>query len=265
VAGKIFINYRRDDSAPHALSVSQYLERAFGPGKVFIDIDRIRAGQKFPEVLERRLADCKVMVTVIGRNWLDARGDDGRRRLDDPSDWVRLEIVRALARDITVIPVTVGGAELPKKSDLPEELRPLLDYHAVAITTNGFRSDMAGLLNDIRAIPAPSSWWPRIRVGLAASVALASVIWGALYLRGPPAPGTVPAPKVESPEPQHQPDEDTPQGLLKERIAVSDRAELIDLIKQNPAKRSFISAKLGTLGYVSVATATAGESRFCRA
>lgn len=148
----------------------------------------------------------------------------------------------ALARDITVIPVTVGGAELPKKSDLPEELRPLLDYHAVAITTNGFRSDMAGVLNDIRAIPEPSSWWPRIRVGLAASVALASVIWGALYLRGPPAPGTVSAPKVESPEPQRQPGEDTLQGTLK-RIAVSnDRAELIDLIKQNPAARPSIEA-----------------------
>jgi TIR domain len=110
VAGKIFINYRRDDGAAHALNISQYLERAFGSRNVFIDIDRVRAGQKFPEVLERRLAKCKVMVAVIGPNWLDARDDSGRRRLDEPADWVRLEIVRALARNITVMPVTVGRA-----------------------------------------------------------------------------------------------------------------------------------------------------------
>jgi hypothetical protein len=158
VAGKIFINYRRDDSAAHALNISQYLERAFGSRNVFIDIDRVRAGQRFPEVLERRLAKCKVMVAVIGPNWLDARDDSGRRRLDERADWVRLEIVRALARNITVMPVMVGGASLPKKDELPEELQPLLDYQAVAITTNGFRSEMAGLLNDIRAIPRPSPW-----------------------------------------------------------------------------------------------------------
>jgi formylglycine-generating enzyme required for sulfatase activity len=185
VTGKIFINYRRDDSAPHALSISQYLEGAFGRRNVFIDIDRMRAGQKFPEVLERRLAECKVMVTVIGPGWLDARLDDGRRRLDDPADWVRLEIVRALSREITVIPVTVGGAKLPQKSELPEELRPLLDYHAVTVTTNSFRSDMAGLLNDIQAIPESSLWRPQIGAGFAAVIFLAASIWGTTYLLGP--------------------------------------------------------------------------------
>jgi TIR domain len=149
---------------------------------VFIDIDRIRAGQKFQEVLEQRLAECKVMVAVIGPQWLNARGDDGRRRLEDPTDWVHLEIVHALARKITVIPVTVGGANLPKKGDLPEELRPLLDYHAVAITTNGFRSEMAGLVNDIRAIPGRSSWWPRIAAGFAAAMVAISRRWLVILL-----------------------------------------------------------------------------------
>jgi hypothetical protein len=120
------------------------------------------------------------MLAIIGPNWLDAQDADGQRRLDDPDDWVRLEIVRALARKITIIPLTVGGAVLPKKNELPEEMRPLLDRHAVAITTNGFRSEMAGLLKDIQAIRGPPSWWPRIGAGLA-TVTLIGVIIGGIY------------------------------------------------------------------------------------
>jgi formylglycine-generating enzyme required for sulfatase activity len=260
VAGKIFVNYRRDDSAAHALNVSQYLERAFGARNVFIDIDRMRAGQKFPEVLERRLAECKVMVTVIGPSWLNARDDNDRRRLDDPTDWVRLEIVRALARNITVIPVTVGGAELPKRSELPEELRPLLDYHAVAVTTNGFRSDMAGLLNDIRAIPRPSSWWPRFGAGLTAVVALAVGILGTIHLLGQAAPEMPPGSQVDPNEQPRQQDEAGREAQPEVRdAALTERTKLVDLMKQNPLERPPIAARLAALGYIPVATATAGE------
>lgn len=86
MAGKIFVNYRRDDSAPHALSIAQYLEREFGRANVFLDIDRMRAGEKFPKVLEERLAVSKVMLVVIGPQWLTLKGQDGTRRLDDPED-----------------------------------------------------------------------------------------------------------------------------------------------------------------------------------
>ena len=260
MAGKIFINYRRDDSAPHALNIAQYLERAFGSRNVFIDVDRMRAGQKFPEVLERRLSECKVMVTVIGPGWLDARHDDGRRRLDDPADWVRLEIVRALARNITVIPVRVGGANLPKRSDLPEALQPMLDYHAVAITTDGFRSDMAGLLNDIRAIPGSSSWWPLVGAGSAAVAVLSGGIWAAPYLFGS-SPAEAPSrPQARATEQHDTSNEAARLAQLKVRIATSiDRAELTDLMKQNPAEQPAIAVRLRELGYVPVATATAGE------
>lgn len=70
MAGKIFVNYRRDDSAAHALGVAQYLEGRFGAKNVFIDIDRIRAGESFPKVLAEKLAKCKVLVAVIGPSWL---------------------------------------------------------------------------------------------------------------------------------------------------------------------------------------------------
>lgn len=110
MAGKIFVNYRRDDSASQALNVAQYLEREFGSANVFLDIDRLRAGQKFPQVLEERLTQSRVMLAVIGPSWLTVSNEAGERRLDDPEDWVRLEISRALARGIPVIPVLVGGA-----------------------------------------------------------------------------------------------------------------------------------------------------------
>src|ERR1700732_3136706 len=92
---KIFISYRREDSAANALSIGQYLEHEFGRQNVFIDID-MRAGTKFPAVLEERLAECKVMLVLIGSQWLNAQDEQGQRRLDSPDDWVRLEIAHAL-------------------------------------------------------------------------------------------------------------------------------------------------------------------------
>ena len=88
---KIFISYRREDSAANALGIGQYLENEFGRKNVFIDID-MRAGTKFPAVLEQRLAECKVMLVLIGPDWLNSLDEKGQRRLDNPDDWVRLEI-----------------------------------------------------------------------------------------------------------------------------------------------------------------------------
>jgi hypothetical protein len=131
MAGKIFINYRRDDSAPHALNVPQYLENIFGRRNIFIDIDRLRAGQKFGAVLEDKLGQCKVMLAIIGPSWVGAREPEtSGRRLDNPKDWVRLEIDRSVARNIPVIPVLVAGATLPSRSDLPPTLQTLVDLKA---------------------------------------------------------------------------------------------------------------------------------------
>lgn len=181
--GRIFVNYRRDDSAAHALSIAQSLERAFGANNVFLDIDRMRAGQEFPTVLKERLAECKVLIAVIGRSWLTLTDADGRRRLDDPDDWVRLEIAQALTRGIAVIPVLVGGAELPKRADLPDDLKPLLQRHVATLTTNGFRNEMAGLIRDIRAIPGSSLPWGKIGAG-AVALGLAAYV-GAHALGAP--------------------------------------------------------------------------------
>jgi hypothetical protein len=128
----------------------------------------MHAGTPFPRVLEERLAECKVLLALIGPGWLNAQDDQGRRRLDDLKDWVRLEIAKALKRNITVIPIRVEGTELPKKVDLPEDIRDLVDRQAAVVSTKGFRNEMAGLARDIRAIPnrtppqrqvRPSVYW----------------------------------------------------------------------------------------------------------
>ena len=154
---KIFISYRREDSGANALGISQYLEHAFGRKNVFIDVD-MRAGVKFPSVLEKRLSECKVMLALIGPDWLNARDEAGNRRLDNPDDWVRLEIARALQRNITVIPVRVNGTPLPTRASLPDDIRGLLDHQAVSVSLAGFRHEMASLVRDIRSIPRRRSW-----------------------------------------------------------------------------------------------------------
>jgi hypothetical protein len=157
MAGKIFINYRREDSAASALGIGQYLEHEFGRKNVFIDID-MRAGVKFSTVLEERLAECKVMLVLIGPSWLNSHDEQGHRRLDNSDDWVRLEIAHASKRNLTVIPIRINGAELPVRAALPEDVRGLLDHQAASVTVSGFRHEMSGLVRDIRSIPRPRTW-----------------------------------------------------------------------------------------------------------
>ena len=149
MAGKIFINYRRDDSDAYALAVARYL----GKRNIFIDVDR------FKTVLEDKLRQCKVMLAIIGPNWVDARDEKtGNRRIDDPEYWVRVEIERALARKIPVMPVLVAGATLPSKSDLPPSLQPLLKHQGTTLTKNGFRHEMAGLAHDVTNLTVRRPW-----------------------------------------------------------------------------------------------------------
>ena len=92
----IFISYRRDDSSGHAGRLYDHLSAHFGPDKLFMDVDTIEPGMDFVEVIEQAVGSCEVLIEVIGNEWLDAIDDAGRRRLDKPEDYVRLEIKAAL-------------------------------------------------------------------------------------------------------------------------------------------------------------------------
>ena len=140
---KIFISYRRDDAASNAGRIYDRLGGHFGQGQVFMDVDTIRPGLDFVDVVQGALGSCDALIAVIGTGWLQASDTTGARRLEDPADLVRLEIATALERDIQVIPVLVQGAQMPRASDLPEDLKGLAHRNALEVSDSRFRSDVA--------------------------------------------------------------------------------------------------------------------------
>ena len=125
MAPKIFINYRRDDSIGMAGQLHELLVQTLGRNRVFKGIHDIPPGIDFLAFLSGQVAACDVMLVVIGPNWLTAEDEAGQRRLDQPDDFVAIEIAAALARDIRVIPVLVEGARMPRESELPDTLKAL--------------------------------------------------------------------------------------------------------------------------------------------
>jgi hypothetical protein len=146
MAGKIFINYRRGDDPGSAQALFARLEQAFPPEQLFMDVDNIEPGLDFVKVLKDQVAQCDVLIAVIGRGWIDTRDEVGARRLDNPADFVRIEIESALAQDKRVIPVLVGEARMPRTDELPEGMKPLATRNAVRLTHERFRADAQGLI-----------------------------------------------------------------------------------------------------------------------
>src|SRR5262245_46730469 len=109
MAVNLFISYRRDDSAGHAGRVYDRLEREFGRDRLVMDVDSIPLGANFLKVIGEEVAKCDVLLAIIGPGWLDARDEKGIRRLDNPDDFVRIEIATALKRAIPVIPILLEG------------------------------------------------------------------------------------------------------------------------------------------------------------
>jgi hypothetical protein len=143
----IFISYRRNDASYPTNWIASELAAHFGAGVVFKDVDSIEPGDDFAEKITAAVSSCVVLLAVIGRRWLGADTEDGRRRLDDPGDFVRLEIEVALTRGIRVIPILVDGARMPHREQLPASLGKLATRQALELTPARFRADLGPLLN----------------------------------------------------------------------------------------------------------------------
>jgi hypothetical protein len=143
---KVFISYRRDDSAGYARAIYEELTERLPPDRVFMDVDAIEPGLPFDEVIRNAVGQCKALLVLIGARWL-APGADGRSRLEDERDFVRLEIAAALARNIRVIPVLLDGTPMPSEADLPEALRGLVWRNAIEVSNTRFNSDVERLAN----------------------------------------------------------------------------------------------------------------------
>jgi hypothetical protein len=146
----IFLSYRRDDSSGWAGRLYEHLVREWGPGQVFMDIDAIAPGEDFREAITHTMHACDVVMVVIGPSWVDALDERGNRRLDDEADNHRAEVVAAMAADVRVVPVLVGGAAMPKESELPEPLKDLAYRNAAVLDDRRFASDVHALQHALK-------------------------------------------------------------------------------------------------------------------
>jgi hypothetical protein len=150
-AANIFINYRREDTAGHSGRLFDSLNSHF-EGRLFMDVDTLEAGVDFVEAIERAVGSCEALIVVIGREWLTITDKAGRRRLDDPTDFVRLEVEAALARRIRVIPVLVQDAPMPSAEELPPSLARLARRNAIELSDARWAYDADRLAHVIREI-----------------------------------------------------------------------------------------------------------------
>ncbi|MGE3509739.1 MAG: toll/interleukin-1 receptor domain-containing protein [Vicinamibacterales bacterium] len=143
---RVFLCYRRRDTAGYAGRLHEALVASLGSENVFIDIHNIRPGQDFRAILLETLQLADHVMVLIGPGWLE-RDVEGRRRLDAPEDYVRLEIATALTKHRSVIPVLVGGAAVPKASDLPADLRALAQRQRFVLNDESWRQDVKRLIS----------------------------------------------------------------------------------------------------------------------
>jgi TIR domain len=150
--GGIFISYRREETAGQAGRLYDRLSGRFGAGRVFMDVDSIAIGVDFTTAITEAVSGCDILLALIGREWLTLTDSRGQRRLDDPDDFVRVEIEAALQRDIRVVPVLVEGAVLPQAADLPTSLRLLVRRQALMLSHVGFGAEVSRLIAAVHAV-----------------------------------------------------------------------------------------------------------------
>lgn len=176
---KIFINYRRDDAGGFAGRLSDTLTAHFGDERVFRDVTGIDYGHDFERVIDQRVSESCAVVVLIGDKWASITNAEGKRRLDDPADYVCREISSALASAVTVVPVLIGDATMPRRDELPETLVDLTRRNAMTITDERWDFDVARLAK-VLAIDVPGSVAQQ-RLDLLKAMALALLLISAVF------------------------------------------------------------------------------------
>jgi hypothetical protein len=173
---QVYLSYRRNDVGGYAGRLADGLRQRLGAKSIFQDVTAIPLGQAFTAVIDRALDESDVVLAVIGPGWLTASTPEGRPRLLEPDDFVRLEVARALQREVRVVPVLVGGARLPTAADLPEDLQGLVERQGIVLRDESWYQDVESLARSLRGEPAVppghGRWWPRRRVLIAAAAGL---------------------------------------------------------------------------------------------
>lgn len=160
----LLISYRRQDSAAHAGRLYDRLVAHYGRDAVFMDIDTIRPGEDFVAAIERALGRAGAVLVLIGPRWAEFTDSAGRRRLDDPGDFVRLEVATALGAGARVIPVLVGGAVMPDAPALPGDVAAIARRQAFKLSDERFHADVDALIAFLDGLEAP----PPVAAGVTA-------------------------------------------------------------------------------------------------
>lgn len=161
---KIFISYRREDATTEATAIAAVLRQIVGDKRVFLDTSDINPGSSWPKEIKQRLAESSTVLVLIGRRWLKAQTPYGFRRLDQPDDWVRLEIENAFAAEKHIVPVLVDGADMPPEDALPESIKQLarlqyidlggrIDEDSIRLVVAAVGADTARDLGDLHRAP----------------------------------------------------------------------------------------------------------------
>jgi hypothetical protein len=149
----VFISYRRETVAGEARALFNNLVGRLGEDCVFMDVDSIALGRDFRSVLQKTLDSSDLMLVLIGKNWADIKDEEGQTRLENPGDFVRLEIEAALKRDIVVTPILVQGAHMPAPEQLPEEIRDLAYRNWFELSHNRWESDVSEMIRRLSLEP----------------------------------------------------------------------------------------------------------------
>lgn len=149
--GGIFVSYRRQDSAGHARALYDRLRERFRQ-RVFMDVEGIEPGVDFVEVIENAVGNCEVLLALIGREWSDIADEKGARRLEDPHDFIRLEVATALSRNVIVVPVLLEGAAMPNARALPNDIAKLARRQAIELRDNRWDADVDALMQRLEKV-----------------------------------------------------------------------------------------------------------------
>ena len=214
---RIFISYRRrGDSAGYGGRIADSLVEYFGGDQCFQDVEHIEPGVDFVRCIEEGIGACEVLIVVIGPDWTSQMDVAGRPRIQDPGDWVRIEVAAALRRNVRVIPTLVGGAHVPEEDQLPEELRGLCYRQAHELSDSRWSYDVGVLLQAIekagvKALAPKAQAKLRQRAIVAAATVVScglavAVVYGITNSRGrtiaDPPPVSNPVRPVETPRPE---------------------------------------------------------------
>lgn len=157
---RVFLSYRRDDASGHAGRLYDLLAARYGAERVFMDVDAVPVGSDFDAAISRAMASCDVLIALIGRGWLQATDAGGRRRLDDPDDFVRREIESALTEGVVVVPTCVQGAQIPRAEDLPPSLAALTRRQGFHLSDMGWQDDVRRLIRRLESVEREESERP---------------------------------------------------------------------------------------------------------